>query len=75
MRYAPLERTVLARRTVEVATRYGTIPVKVALDGDAVRNAAPEYEACAAAAKRYDVPVKPCSPRRSWRTKSSARSR
>jgi uncharacterized protein (DUF111 family) len=32
--------------------------VKVALDGDAVRNAAPEYEACAAAAKAHGVPVK-----------------
>ena len=58
VRYAQLQRTVLARQTVEVVTRFGPIPVKVALDGDAVRNAAPEYEACAAAAKRFNVPVK-----------------
>lgn len=58
VRYTQLERTVLARRTVEVQTRFGAIPVKIALDGDAVRNAAPEYEACAAAAKAYNVPVK-----------------
>jgi hypothetical protein len=58
VRYAALQRTVLARRIVEVPTRFGTIPVKVALDGDTVRNAAPEYEACAAAAKQYNVPVK-----------------
>jgi uncharacterized protein (TIGR00299 family) protein len=58
VRYAQLERTVLARTTVEVTTRFGRIPVKVALDGDAVRNAAPEYEACAAAAKQFGVAVK-----------------
>ena len=58
VRYSQLERTVLARQTVTVQTRFGAIPVKVALDGDAVRNAAPEYEACAAAAKAYKVPVK-----------------
>jgi uncharacterized protein (TIGR00299 family) protein len=58
VRYAQLQRTVLARKTVEVATRFGPIPVKIALDGEVVRNAAPEYEACAAAAKQFDVPVK-----------------
>jgi uncharacterized protein (TIGR00299 family) protein len=58
VRYTKVERTVLARQVVEVATRYGTIPVKVARDGDAVLNAAPEYEACAAAAKQHGVPVK-----------------
>lgn len=58
VRYAPRERTVLSRRTVEVATRYGVIPVKVASEGDVVCNAAPEYEACAAAARAHGVPVK-----------------
>ena len=58
VRYSQVSRTILARRTVEVSTRYGTIPVKVASDGDAVMNAAPEYEACAAAARAHGVPVK-----------------
>ncbi|HWU89738.1 MAG TPA: nickel pincer cofactor biosynthesis protein LarC, partial [Kofleriaceae bacterium] len=58
VRYAPRERTVLARRTVAVATRYGEIPIKLAGDGTAVLNAAPEYEACAAAARQHGVPVK-----------------
>ena len=58
VRYAARERTVLARRSVEVATRYGVISVKLALQGEAVVNAAPEYEACAAAAKAHGVPVK-----------------
>jgi pyridinium-3,5-bisthiocarboxylic acid mononucleotide nickel chelatase len=53
VRYALRDRTVLARKIVEVATRYGAIPVKVAGD-----NAAPEYEACAAAAKQHGVAVK-----------------
>lgn len=58
VRYAELHRTVLTRKMVEVETRYGRIPVKVALDGDVVRNAAPEYEACAKAARVHGVPVK-----------------
>jgi hypothetical protein len=58
VRYAELHRTVLARRIVQVDTRYGRIPVKVALDGDTVLNSAPEYEACAAAARAHGVPVK-----------------
>jgi len=52
------ERTVLARRSAEVMTAYGPIAIKLALDGEVVRNAAPEYEACAEAARRAGVPVK-----------------
>jgi pyridinium-3,5-bisthiocarboxylic acid mononucleotide nickel chelatase len=58
VRYAELHRTVLTRKLVEVETRYGRIPIKVAYDGDTVRNAAPEYEACAKAARVHGVPVK-----------------
>jgi len=58
VRYAARERTVLARSTREVATPYGPIPVKVAAEGDTVWNAAPEFEACAAAARQHGVPVK-----------------
>ena len=58
VRFAELHRTVLARRMVEVDTRYGRIPVKVALEGEIVRNVAPEYDACAAAARAHGVPVK-----------------
>jgi uncharacterized protein (TIGR00299 family) protein len=58
VRYSPRERTVLARRTVEVETAYGKLPVKLAVEGESVRNVAPEYEACAAAAKQHGVPVK-----------------
>jgi len=58
VRFTAYDRVALSRETVEVATPYGTIPVKLAKDGDVVRNAAPEYEACAAAAKQHGVPVK-----------------
>jgi uncharacterized protein (TIGR00299 family) protein len=58
VRYAPRERTVLARELVTVTTRYGAIPIKVARDGAIVLNAAPEYEACAAAARAHAVSVK-----------------
>ena len=59
VRFSSRERTVLARRTAEVATRYGAIAVKVATGptGETL-NVAPEYEACAAAARAHGVPVK-----------------
>nr|HEX4317646.1 nickel pincer cofactor biosynthesis protein LarC [Kofleriaceae bacterium] len=56
VRFAPRDRVVLARRSVTVRTPYGDIPIKLA--GDPVANAAPEYEACAAAAAAHAVPVK-----------------
>ena len=58
VRYGLRERTMLARQSTEVTTRYGAIPIKLAMQGDVVLNAAPEYEACAAAAKVHGVPVK-----------------
>jgi uncharacterized protein (TIGR00299 family) protein len=58
IRYAERDRTILARSIREVATAYGPIAVKVACDGDAVMNVAPELDACVAAARRHGVPVK-----------------
>jgi uncharacterized protein (TIGR00299 family) protein len=58
VRFTAYDRVALVRETIEVATRYGTLPIKLARDGAAIRNAAPEYEACAAAAKHHGVPVK-----------------
>jgi uncharacterized protein (DUF111 family) len=58
VRYTELQRTVLTRKMIDVETRYGVIPVKVAVDGAVVLNAAPEYEACAKAARVHQVPVK-----------------
>lgn len=58
VRYGQLERTTLERSFVDVTTRFGVISMKIARDGNLVINAAPEYEACAKAAKAHDVPVK-----------------
>jgi uncharacterized protein (TIGR00299 family) protein len=58
VRYHDVEREVLAREIVEVGTPWGPVPVKVARLGDAVANAAPEFDACAALAGAHGVPVK-----------------
>ncbi len=58
LRHFPVAREVLDRRIVQVSTPWGEVPVKVAYRGDDVLNAAPEYEACAAVARRAGVPLK-----------------
>jgi uncharacterized protein (DUF111 family) len=58
VRYAARERIALARSIREVATPYGPIAIKIAGDGDAILNVAPELEVCVAAARRHGVPVK-----------------
>ena len=58
VRFSPLQRTILSREIVMVETRYGELAIKVSRDGTAIRNAAPEYETCAAAAKQHGAPVK-----------------
>jgi uncharacterized protein (DUF111 family) len=57
LRFSTRSRRTLPRRIVEVETPWGTIPVKVAGEGD-VGNAAPEYEACRRLAASAGVPVK-----------------
>ncbi|MEE9219358.1 MAG: nickel pincer cofactor biosynthesis protein LarC [Acidobacteriota bacterium] len=68
-------RRELARRIHSVRTPFGRIPVKLAGSGEHILHAAPEYEACARAARRHHVPLKrvqqaalealPARPRRS----------
>ncbi|CAN5305997.1 nickel pincer cofactor biosynthesis protein LarC [soil metagenome] len=58
VRFSSLQRTILTRETVMVETRFGAIEIKVSRDGEAIRNAAPEYESCAAAATHHGAPVK-----------------
>ena len=58
VRHDLVERRVLDREHVLVDTRYGRLPMKVArLDGVVV-NAAPEYEACRAAAAERGASLK-----------------
>jgi uncharacterized protein (TIGR00299 family) protein len=58
VRWRPAWRRTLERRVEPVATPYGPIPMKIGLDGARVVNAAPEYEACRAAARAAGVPLK-----------------
>lgn len=51
-------RTALERRHEAVQTPWGEVRVKLGLRGDAVLNAAPEFEDCRAVAARAQVPVK-----------------
>jgi uncharacterized protein (DUF111 family) len=53
-----VERRVLEREMVEVATSYGKIRVKVGRLEGAVVNVAPEFEDCRQAAERQGVPLK-----------------
>ena len=59
VRFDRVERTVLARELVVVDTELGPLPIKVARDpAGVVVNAAPEHDACAAAAERTGLPLK-----------------
>lgn len=50
------ERSFLAREIQWVNTEYGTIRVKVAQKDQEILNIQPEYEDCAAIAKKYNLP-------------------
>ncbi len=52
------QRKTLAREFVRVTTEYGDVRMKVSKLGDAVVNAAPEYEDCRAIAEKQGVPLK-----------------
>ena len=49
------QRSVLARKTVQVQTRYGTLGVKVGYRGEKELTVAPEFEDCQAAATAHSV--------------------
>ncbi len=58
VRVRPCARIERSRRVLEVETPYGDIAVKIA-EGDGLpRHAAPEFEACKAAAERHGVPLR-----------------
>lgn len=58
VRFDRVGRRVLQREVRKVDTRFGQIPVKVALLDGVEVNAAPEYEACRAAARAHGAPLK-----------------
>jgi uncharacterized protein (DUF111 family) len=58
VRHYAVDRTVLERRIVDVATEYGKVRMKVSTLGDEVVNFSPEYEDCAELARSRKVPLK-----------------
>ncbi len=58
VRMHEVTRIAVRRRSVEVETDYGPVPVKIAEDLSGVLNMSPEFEACRALAERHGVPVK-----------------
>jgi hypothetical protein len=58
VRRLPVSRTERPRRTLEVSTKYGVIPVKVAEGPYGPPQIKPEFDACAAAAREHGVAVK-----------------
>jgi uncharacterized protein (TIGR00299 family) protein len=61
-------RTKLARKHVTVETRFGSIRVKLGDRGGRITQAWPEYDDCAAAARKAGVPLRDvqCEALRSW---------
>jgi pyridinium-3,5-bisthiocarboxylic acid mononucleotide nickel chelatase len=58
VRIYEVTRLAVARRSVDVETEYGIVPIKVAEDSSGVLTMTPEFEACRALAGRHGVPVK-----------------
>ena len=58
IRFHPVSRLKLPRRTVSVDTRFGPIRVKVSGVGSSRFTIAPEYEDCHRAALTHEVPLK-----------------
>ncbi|WP_428265402.1 nickel pincer cofactor biosynthesis protein LarC [Haliangium sp.] len=58
VRFDRVGRRVLERELVEVDTRFGTLPLKLARMGGELVNVAPEYEPCREAARAAGVPLK-----------------
>ena len=50
------DRIVMKRDVVTVETEFGPVRFKEAIYGN-VRKLSPEYEDCAAAARRFDIPL------------------
>ncbi len=58
VRMAQMQRRCLARRTVDVSTRFGQVAVKLGCHDGAVVTVSPEYEDCRRAAEAHSAPLK-----------------
>jgi hypothetical protein len=74
LRYSEVEREVLERKLVPVATRFGKVTVKLGLRDGQILNAAPEFEDCRRLASRNGVSLKEVQQAAlaAWRAKSTA---
>jgi len=58
VRFHPVSRLKLDRKTIEVETRFGSIRVKVSGGGTSPATVAPEYDDCQRAALEHSAPLK-----------------
>jgi uncharacterized protein (TIGR00299 family) protein len=58
MRISHVRRKKLARETVKIESKWGTVRVKVSRVGERIANIAPEYEDCHKIAVEHGVPLK-----------------
>jgi uncharacterized protein (DUF111 family) len=58
IRFHPVARLKLARRMIEVDTRFGKIRVKISGDSVSPATIAPEYDDCRKAALAHNAPLK-----------------
>jgi uncharacterized protein (DUF111 family) len=58
VRHVPATRTERPRRSVEVSTSFGVIPVKVSEGPFGPAQVKPEFDACARAAREHGVSVR-----------------
>ncbi len=58
LRRSSVLREILDRKTIEVETKYGMVPVKIGLLEGTVVNTSPEYDACRRLAREKNLPLK-----------------
>jgi uncharacterized protein (TIGR00299 family) protein len=58
IRFHEVQREILRRKVIKVATRFGKVTIKLGLSGDKVLNVAPEYEDCRRLSRSKRVAVK-----------------
>jgi pyridinium-3,5-bisthiocarboxylic acid mononucleotide nickel chelatase len=58
IRFHPVDRVILDRKSVDVQTAYGPVSVKLGILRGEVIQVSPEFESCRQAADRADVPLR-----------------
>ncbi len=58
VRLQPVDRRKLSRESLAVETKYGAVRIKIARQGEVIKNIAPEYEDCKKLAAKMNIPLK-----------------